>query len=107
MKYSPEYQKALKKRYPKVAACFDDLGKFTAEAGPLDRKMQLMVKLGAAIDLGSEGDTQNLAGQALQEGLTAEELRQAVLLTVTTAGFPKMIVAMQWVEEIIEQKTAK
>lgn len=107
MKYSPAYQKAFKKRYPKVSACFDDLGKFTAEAGPLDRKMQLMVKLGAAIGLGSEGDTQNLAGQALEAGLTAEELRQAVLLTVTTAGFPKMIVAMQWVEDIVEQKSTK
>jgi alkylhydroperoxidase/carboxymuconolactone decarboxylase family protein YurZ len=39
--------------------------------------------------------------------VSADELRQAVLLAVTTAGFPTMIVAMQWVEEIISEKARK
>ena len=104
MKYSPEYYEALKKRYPKAAASFDELGKHCADAGPLDRKTQLLVKLGVAIGIGSEGDVQNLTGQGLAAGITADEIRHAVLLSVTTAGFPKMIASMQWAEEIIAQK---
>ncbi len=107
MKYSPLYYSKLKKRYPTVAASFDKLAASCAEAGPLDGKTQHLVKLGVAIGLGSEGDVQNLAGQALKAGVSADELRHAVLLAVTTAGFPAMIVAMQWVEEIISEKARK
>jgi alkylhydroperoxidase/carboxymuconolactone decarboxylase family protein YurZ len=35
--------------------------------------------------------------------MTAEELRHAVLLALTTAGFPTMIAAMKWVDEVIEK----
>jgi alkylhydroperoxidase/carboxymuconolactone decarboxylase family protein YurZ len=101
VKYSPEYFENIKKLYPRVAEGFDQLAREIATGGPLDGKQQLLVKLGIAIGIGSEGDVQNLASQALVDGISAEDLRHAVLLTVTTAGFPAMIVAMQWVEEII------
>ena len=104
MKYSPKYYEELKKRFPRTTASFDQLGRDCAEEGPLDKKTQLMVKLGVAIGIGSEGDVQNLAGQALAAGISPVDLRHAVLLSVTTAGFPRMIVATQWIEEIIEQK---
>ena len=101
MKYSPKYYKDLKKRYPNVAKCFDELSQDCAKAGPLNKKTQLLVKLGVAIGIGSEGDIQNLTIQALADGVKPEEIRHAVLLSVTTAGFPAMIVSMQWAEEII------
>ena len=104
MKYSPKYYKDLKKRYPEVAKCFDQLGQDCAKAGPLNKKTQLLVKLGVAIGIGSEGDVQNLTIHALADGVKPDEIRHAVLLSVTTAGFPAMIVAMQWVEEIISAK---
>ena len=103
MKYSPEYFKELKSKYPVVADAFDRLAESCAVAGPLDARSQRFVKLGAAIALGSEGDVQNLTIQALQEGITSDEIRHAVLLTVSTAGFPAMIVAMQWVEVVLEK----
>ena len=107
MKYSPVYYSNLKKRYPTVAASFDKLAESCAGAGPLDSKTQHLVKLGVAIGLGSEGDVQNLAAQALKAGVSPEALRHAVLLSVTTAGFPAMIVAMQWLEEVISEKAKK
>ena len=105
MKYSPEYFNDIKKRYPDVADCFDTLARYTSNAGPLDKKCQAMLKLGVAIGIGSEGDVQNLVGQALDIGVTAEEIRHAVLLSVTTAGFPAMIVAMRMAEDIIGSRT--
>ncbi len=107
MKYSPDYFNEIKKRYPVVAGHFDELARDTAKAGPLDTKSQDLVKLGVAIGIGSEGDVQNLATRALDDGITPEEIRHAVLLSVTTAGFPVMIVAMQMVEDIIEARTKK
>ena len=104
MKYSPAYFEGIRERYPRVADSFDLLGAECGRAGPLDERTQLFIKLGMAIGLGSEGDTQNLAQQALDTGISPEEVRHAVLITVTTAGFPAMIVAMQWVEEIIKKR---
>ena len=104
MKYSPRYFENIRKRYPMVAQDFDHLAAEIARAGTLTGKEQLLVKLGMAIGIGSEGDVQNLSMQALSEGVGPEELRQAALLAVTTAGFPTMIVAMQWVEEVIANR---
>ena len=104
MKYSPKYYQDLKKRYPEVARSFDQLAQNCSKAGPLDKKTQCLIKMGVAIGIGSEGDVQNLAKQALKDGASLDEIRQAVLLSVTTAGFPAMIVAMQWVDEVISGK---
>lgn len=104
MKYSPKYYKDLKHRYPEVAKCFDQLALECAKAGPLNKKTQIMVKLGVAIGIGSEGDVQNLTEQAMAGGVSPDDIRHAVLLSMTTAGFPAMIVAMQWVEAIISAK---
>jgi alkylhydroperoxidase/carboxymuconolactone decarboxylase family protein YurZ len=35
--------------------------------------------------------------------MTAKELRHVVLLAFTTAGFPTMVAAMKWVNEVIEK----
>ncbi len=107
MKYSPEYFAEIRKRYPQVADHFDDLARDIAKAGPLDNRSQLLVKLGVAIGVGSEGDVQNLTNRALDEGIMPDEIRHAVLLSITTAGFPMMIVAMQMVEDILEGRTKK
>jgi alkylhydroperoxidase/carboxymuconolactone decarboxylase family protein YurZ len=45
--------------------------------------------------------------QALEDGTSPDELRHAVLLSVTTAGFPAMIASIQLVEEIIAKNAKK
>jgi alkylhydroperoxidase/carboxymuconolactone decarboxylase family protein YurZ len=105
VRYSPDYYKDLKKRYPLVAKSVDRLTADCSAAGPLDAKTRHLVKLGIAIGLGSEGDVQNLTMQALADGTTPDEIRHAVLLSLTTAGFPAMIASMQLAEEIISKKT--
>jgi 4-carboxymuconolactone decarboxylase len=107
MKYSPKYYNDIKKRYPKIAQGFEQFALECSKAGPLDKKNQKLVKLGVAIGIGSEGDVQNLTIQALEDGVSPDELRHAVLLSATTAGFPGMIVAMQWVEDIITTQKNK
>jgi alkylhydroperoxidase/carboxymuconolactone decarboxylase family protein YurZ len=59
--------------------------------------------LGIAIGIGSEGDVQSHVLQAIGEGIAPDEIRHAILQSLTTAGFPKMIVAMRWAEEIIDK----
>ncbi|MFC1866413.1 carboxymuconolactone decarboxylase family protein [Chloroflexota bacterium] len=104
MKYSAEYYADFQNKYPQVAQEFGKLAQACHQAGPLDIKSRRLIKVGIAIGIGSEGDLQSHVIQALDEGVTPDEIRHAILQSITTAGFPKMIVAMRWAEEIIGKK---
>ena len=103
MSYLPEIYVDFKKQFPKVAQAYDALGDSCNKQGPLDRKCQRLIKLGIAIGTSSEGAVRSHARRALEEGISADELRHAVLMATTTAGFPTMIAAMKWVEEVIKK----
>jgi 4-carboxymuconolactone decarboxylase len=104
MEYSHEFFTDIEKRYPKVAAGFDRLARDIAEAGPLDRRTQLLIKIGVSVGTGSQGNIQKLTQEALAEGVSGEEIMHAVLLSTTNAGFPSMIVAMQWVRDVVSAR---
>jgi alkylhydroperoxidase/carboxymuconolactone decarboxylase family protein YurZ len=99
--YLPDIYKGFKHQFPEIAESYDELAVKCHGWGPLDEKTRRLIKLGVAIGLSSEGGVRSHARRALDEGMTAEELRHAVLLALTTAGFPTMIAAMKWVDEVI------
>jgi alkylhydroperoxidase/carboxymuconolactone decarboxylase family protein YurZ len=41
--------------------------------------------------------------KALESGSTPDDIAHAVLLALTTTGFPNMIAALGWVEEVIKE----
>jgi alkylhydroperoxidase/carboxymuconolactone decarboxylase family protein YurZ len=79
------------------------LGQTCRAAGPLDQKSQDLVKLGIAIGANSRGAVMSSTRKALESGATAEEIAHAVLLSLTTTGFPNMIAAMGWVDEVLKE----
>jgi AhpD family alkylhydroperoxidase len=104
MVYLPEVYKGFKKHFPKIAESYDKLAVSCNEGGPLDEKAREMVKLGIAIGLGSEGAVKSHTRRALKAGAKAAEIRHAVLLTLTTAGFPTTIAAMKWADEVLDKQ---
>ena len=102
MNYLPDIYKEFKQQFPEVTKAYDELAVKCHGWGPLDEKTRRLIKLGAAIGLSSEGGVRSHARRALEEGVTADELQHAVLLAFTTAGFPTMIAAMKWVDEVIK-----
>src|SRR5512137_2776898 len=103
MGYLPEVYKEFIKQYPDVNKSYDSLANNCHKSGPLDKKTRRLVKLGIAIGLNSEGAVRSHTRRALEDGATPDELRHVVLLSFTTAGFPCMIAAFGWVEEVIAQ----
>ncbi len=103
MPYLPEIYKDFQKQFPKVAKAYDELADSCNKQGPLDKKCQRLIKLGISIGINSEGAVRSHARRALEEGISADELRHAVIIGTTTAGFPTMIAAMKWVEEVIRK----
>ncbi len=101
MGYLPDIYKDFIKQYPEINKSYDTLANTCHKAGPLDKKARRLIKLGIAIGLNSEGGVRSHTRRALEEGISPEEIRHVVLLAFTTAGFPYMIAAYKWVEEVI------
>ena len=103
MTYLPDIYKEFQQQFPDIAKAHGELALKCHSWGPLDEKTRRLIKLGIAIGLNSEGGVRSHARRALEEGITADEIRHAVLLAFTTAGFLTMSAAMKWVDRVIEK----
>ena len=103
MSYLPEIYKEFKQQFPEISTAYDALAAGCHQWGPLDAKTRRLIKLGITIGSSSEGGVRSHARRALEEGVSPQELRHAVLMSFTTVGFPTMIAAMKWVEEVIKK----
>jgi len=99
----PNHFTSFLETYPDVGEAYSSLGKAVAEAGPLDAKTRELIKLGISVAAGLEGGTHSHARKALEAGATPEELKHAVLQSLTTIGFPQMMRGLAWVEGVVEK----
>jgi len=96
------YQR-FKEEFPTIEKEYDRLAKKCHQSGPLNEKMRRLIKLGIAIGANSEGAVKSHTRRALAIGITPKEIRHAVLLGLTTVGFPNMISALNWVHAATEE----
>ncbi len=90
--------------YPQVAKAYHDLGDACSQAGPLEEKVRALVRLGIAVGRQLEGAVHSHARRALEAGASASEIRHAVLLSTTTIGFPAMMAALSWVDDVLGKR---
>lgn len=91
--------------FPRIREAWDMIGDASAD-GPLDDKVQRLVKLGIAIGAMREGAVHASARKALGMGITAEELHQVVALAAGTIGFPSTVAAYTWIRDVRELEPA-
>ncbi|TVR52568.1 MAG: carboxymuconolactone decarboxylase family protein [Puniceicoccaceae bacterium] len=99
----PAHYRSFGDRYPEVAEAYAKLGQVLRAAGPLDPKTVALIKLSTAAAMRSEGAVHSHTRRALDAGCSPGEIRQAVILTLTTIGFPAMMAALSWTEDILAQ----
>jgi alkylhydroperoxidase/carboxymuconolactone decarboxylase family protein YurZ len=100
--YLPKIYEKFTSGYPGVFKDFQQLGKTCRNSGPLEKKYQDLANLGIAIGANSRGAVMSQTRKALESGASKEEVAHVVLLSLTTIGFPNMIAAMGWVDEVFE-----
>jgi AhpD family alkylhydroperoxidase len=103
----PEVLARFAQEYPEVWFAYNQLGKATAEAGPLDEKTQRLIKLAVAIGAQRQGAVHSHTRRALTAGLTPEELTHVGLLAISTIGWPGAFAAICWVRDIIARRNAR
>ena len=101
--YLPKIYEQFSNKFPEAFKDYKKLGQTCRESGPLDPKSQDLIKLGIAIGANSRGAVMSSTRKALESGATNEEIAHAVLLSLTTTGFPNMIAALQWVDAVLEE----
>ncbi len=92
------------KLFPAVFEGYEAMGKAAHASGPLDAKTRELVKLGLTIGARLEGATHSHVRKALATGATAEEIRHAAILAVSTLGLPTTVMALTWVDDVLEAR---
>jgi 4-carboxymuconolactone decarboxylase len=87
--------------HPALYRAYEQLGNAARNAGPLDNKTRELVRLAIAVGNRHEGAVHSHTRRALEAGATPEELRHVALLAVTSIGFPNMMAALSWVEDVL------
>jgi alkylhydroperoxidase/carboxymuconolactone decarboxylase family protein YurZ len=102
--YLPKIYEKFSSEFPELFSQYNQLGAACRNAGPLDEKAQNLIKLGISLGVNSRGGVMSSTRKAVESGASREEIVHAVLLGMTTTGFPNMIAALGWVEEVISRK---
>ena len=90
--------------HPKIGEAYERLSDAVLGEGPLARKEAELVKIGIAVGARLEGAVHSHVRRARDAGASADEIRHAVRLALTTIGFPGMMAALSWTNEVLEGK---
>ena len=100
----PKWPRRFQKTYAKIWKSFKLLGEECHRWGPLDAHTRRLVKVGIAAGAGSEGALHSAVRSALAQGVTKDEIRHAILLSITTIGFPHAQAALSCAEDLLSKK---
>jgi alkylhydroperoxidase/carboxymuconolactone decarboxylase family protein YurZ len=107
MASKPGFYVSLAKKHPQYIAAVEALGNAVRESGPLDSKLLHLVQLAAAAAIRSEGAVHSHARRALEEGVTPDEIRHAVIALTSTIGFPNVTASLSWCEDVFKAAKPK
>lgn len=102
--YLPKKYQDFASSYPEIFDVYKELGTKIRTSGPLDEKTQNLVKLGIAVGANSRGAVMSHTRKAIDTGATKEEIHHAILLAMSTTGFPNMIASYYWADEVMENR---
>ncbi|HEF4760203.1 TPA: carboxymuconolactone decarboxylase family protein [Pseudomonas putida] len=94
----------LKRQYPEYLDAVEAVGKAVRHAGPLDEKTIQLIQLGAAAVIRSEGSVHSHTRRALEAGVTPEQIRHALISLTSTIGFPTVVAAISWAEDVLGER---
>jgi 4-carboxymuconolactone decarboxylase len=101
MRKVPERFKKFSQKYSRIASAYENLASECHQLGPLNERDRTLVKLGIAAGSHTEGSVHSQVRKALDLGFNPDEIRHAILLAATAIGFPRMMAALTWAEDIL------
>ncbi|MEM9585770.1 MAG: carboxymuconolactone decarboxylase family protein [Planctomycetota bacterium] len=100
----PKRYQQMHESYPDLMQAYEAFGQASREAGPLSDREVSLVKLAISLGAGLEGAAHSHCRKALEAGCTPDDLRHAAVLCAPTIGFPTMMRAKSWVEDVLQKQ---
>ena len=97
----PEHFTKFVNKYPEIWDGHQRLTEACANSGPLDRKTRELIKVAIAGTANQETAVERHAVMAVQEGAKEEEVYHAILMLITTVGFPRAAATLKWAERAL------
>lgn len=97
----PSAYRRFADEHPRIIESYERLGDACLTEGPLDRRQAELVKLGIAVGARLEGAVHAHVRRAREAGASPDEIRHAIRLALTTIGFPGMMAALAWANDIL------
>ena len=97
----PAAHQAFVRRFPRIGRAWDLVNEEGA-SGPLDARVQRLLKLAIAIGARREGAVHSGVRKARDAGATAGEIEQVGALSASTIGFPSAVAAWSWVRDVLD-----
>lgn len=97
----PKRYQQMHADHPGYMAAYESLGKAAREAGPLNDREVALTKLAISLGAGLEGASHSHCRKALDAGCSPDDLRHVAMLSAPTIGFPTMMRAKSWVEDVL------
>lgn len=101
----PKLYLKFQKQHPAFFKAWEAVGSAVRAGGPIDQKTAHLLQLTASAAIRSEGSVHSHVRRALDAGATPEEIRQALMLIAPTIGFPTVIAALSWAEDVLGAKS--
>ena len=98
----PRHYDDVKHRHPDFIEAIENLGAAIHKEGPLDASTAQLVQIAAAAASRSEGAVHSHVNRALEAGLEPEAIQHALILLTTTIGFPAVMAALSWADDIFK-----
>ncbi len=100
----PKPYKQMHQDHPELMKAYESFGEAVRKAGPLTDREVALVKLAISVGNGLEGAAHSHCRKALEAGCQPDDLRHVAYLSAPTIGFPGMMRARSWVEDVIEKQ---
>jgi 4-carboxymuconolactone decarboxylase len=104
MRKVPERFQAFGKKNPQISAAYENLSAACRRAGSLSERDCALVKIGVAAGSHMEGAVHSQVRKALDGGINPAEIRHAIILSLPSIGFPRMMAALAWADDVLDQE---
>lgn len=87
-------------QYPEINDALMNLRERCQAAGHLDPKTSMLVKLAAVLGAGLENPVKAHTAKAVSLGISEDQIEEAILVNLSTIGYAKTVVALNWVRQV-------
>jgi len=101
----PKPYKRMHADFPELMQSYESFGRAAKQAGPLSPREVALVKLAISLGAGLEGAAHSHCRKALEAGCSADDLRHVAVVSAPTIGFPTMMRAKSWVEDVLDKQS--